>query len=120
MKRILAIITLLISVSCASKSKVEDVAKSFLSNFYNEDLKNALKFASSETVEDINMIIENTPFEIVPLAKPDQYSVDIKEVYIENDTAYCRYVVTKDVSDAAAMSETLTLIKENDEWKAKF
>ncbi|MFI3261567.1 MAG: DUF4878 domain-containing protein [Rikenellaceae bacterium] len=120
MKRIFAIITLILTISCTSKNKVEDVAKSFLSNFYNEDLKKALKYASSETVEDINMIIENSPVEIVPLIKSEQYKVEIKEVSEEDDIAYCRYVVTKDENDAAAMSEVLVLIKEGDEWKAKF
>ena len=115
-----ALCTILVSMltACSNNGNPESVAKHFLEAYYKMDLDKAARYASDKTKADIANLqsqiqgVEPTPSEI-----PE---ITIKDLIIKGDTAYCRYIVSQDKNDAAALSENLILVKERGEWVADF
>ena len=92
-----ALCTILVSMltACSNNGNPESVAKHFLEAYYKMDLDKAARYASDKTKADIANLQSQ-------------------------DTAYCRYIVSQDKNDAAALSENLILVKERGEWVADF
>lgn len=119
MKQLFIMLSTLVFVGCSSDAQTEKSAKMFLENYYGQDFKEAKKYASQKTVAEIDDILNSSDISLEPLADSERPIIEIKDILINGDTAYCRFILSKESEDASAMSETLVLVQENGQWRAE-
>lgn len=117
-KFFLTLIATLLFVGCSENHKIEKTAQKFLDSYFSQNLRDAKSYAAEKTAADIDYFLSQA--EIEPLSKSEAPIVEINDILICEDSAYCRYTLKQNLDDASAMSENLTLIKENGEWKVLF